>query len=255
MADAALGERIEGIHRESRGTYGSPRVHAELRANGLRCSRKRVARLMREAGLEGCHRRRRRRSLTSRDPSMAPAAAPDLVERKFGAEGPDELWVADISYVPSREGFVYLAAVLDAYSRRVVGWSMKNHLRTELVMEALEMALWRRDPAPGLVHHSDRGSQYASLSFGKRLEEAGILPSMGSVAECFDNALIESFFATLKSELVHHRGSFVLDREATRTEIFEYIECFYNPLRRHSSLGYASPIDYERSTMVETTAA
>ncbi len=148
---------------------------------------------------------------------------------------------------------MYLAAVLDAYSRRVVGWSMAEHLRAELVLDALNMALWRRQPAPGLIHHSDRGSQYTSVRFGERLEEAGLLPSMGSAADCFDNALVESFFATLKCELVH-RGLFQSKEEA-RTAIFEYIECFYNPIRRHSSLGYVSPIDYEGSTIAQTAAA
>jgi putative transposase len=249
-AEEALTERISRAHRNSRGTYGAPRVHAQLRAEGVRCSRKRVARLMRDAGLQGCHRRRRR-SLTRRDSGLAPA--PDLVERDFARKAPDELWVADISYVPSKEGFVYLAAVMDAYSRRGVGWSMANHLRAELVLDALNMALRRRSPASGLIHHSDRGSQYASVRFGQRLEEAGLLPSMGSAADCFDNALMESFFATLKCELVH-RGLFG-SREEARTAIFEYIECFYNPVRRHSSLGYMSPVDYEGSTIAQTTAA
>lgn len=153
-ADEALGARIERIHEWSRGTYGAPRVHAELKASGVRCSRKRVARLMRDAGIEGCHRRKRAR-LTRRDPGAPPT--PDLVERDFARRAKDELWVADITYVPSKEGFVYLAAVMDAYSRRVVGWSMANHLRAELVLDALNMALWRRQPVPGLIHHSDRG--------------------------------------------------------------------------------------------------
>ena len=244
-ADAALTERIERVHRDSRGTYGAPRVHAELHALGIRCSRKRVARLMRNAGIFGCGRRRRART-TRRDTERAPAA-PDLVRRDFIPGAPDRLWVADITYVRSWEGWLYLAFVLDAHSRKVVGWSMANHLRTELVLDALEMALWKRRPAPGLIHHSDRGSQYTSVEFGSRLKEAGLLPSMGSVADAYDNALAESFVATLKRELLY-RHSWP-SRESVRLAIFEYIECFYNPRRRHSSLGQLSPVEYEEATM------
>ena len=248
--DAALTERIAQIHRRSRETYGYPRVHAELRALGVRCGRRRVARLMREAGLRGCMRGKRRRT-TRRDRNAVPA--PDLVERKFAATAPDRLWLADITYVKTYEGFLHLAFILDAHSRRVVGWSMAGHLRTELVIDALEMALWRRKPGAGLIHHTDRGSQYTALSFGKRLEEVGIKPSMGRTGSALDNAMAESFVSTLKAELVNrHRFP---TREAARVAIFEYIEGFYNRVRRHSSLGYESPQAYEATTMEEAAVA
>jgi len=248
--DAALTERIREIHHRSRATYGSPRVHAELKAIGVRCSRKRVARLMRKEGLKGCLRGRKKRT-TRRDGSAVPA--PDLVHRNFTAIAPDRLWVADITYVKTDEGFLYLSFVLDAYSRRLVGWSMATHLRTELVVDALQMALWRRKPAAGLIHHSDQGVQYTSLSFGKRLEEAKIVPSMGRVGSAYDNALAESFIATLKSELLY-RHSWPT-RESTRTAIFEYLEGFYNHYRLHSALGYRSPADFVEGRMREATAA
>ena len=180
-------------------------------------------------------------------------AAPDLVARNFSSEAPDRLWVADITYVRSGEGFLYLAFILDACSRRVVGWSMATHLRTELVVEALQMAIARRKPAPGLVHHSDRGVQYTSLSFGKRLEEEGLVPSMGQVGSAYDNALAESFVATLKTELLY-RNTWPT-RQAARTAIFEYIEGFYNPRRRHSALGYLSPAEFEEVRLVEVDVA
>ena len=248
-ADAVLTEGIERIHQDSRETYGAPRIHAELRALGVRCARKRVARLMRKAGLVGCGGRRRAhatRSSSNGSTGHVPAA-PDLVKRNFVPETPDRLWVADITYARSWEGWLYLAFVLDAFSRRVVGWSMANHLRTELVLDALNMAIHNRRPAPGLVHHSDRGSQYTSVEFGSRLKEAGLLPSMGSVAEAFDNALAESFISTLKRELLH-RYSWP-SRARVRVGIFEYIECFYNPCRRHSSLGHLSPVEYEQARL------
>jgi putative transposase len=177
--DAVLSEKIETIHRNSRATYGAPRVHAELRAIGIRCGRKRVARLMRRVGLRGCLRGRKMRTTHRR--ALQQTAAPDLVNRNFASKEPDRLWVADITYIRSREGFVYLAFILDVCSRRVVGWSMATHLRTKLVVDALQRAIVRRKPAPGLVHHSDRGVQYTSLSFGKRLEDEGLVPSMGQV--------------------------------------------------------------------------
>ena len=249
--NAALTEKIREIHSRSRQVYGYPRVHAELRALGVRCSRKRVARLMRKAGLRGCLRVRKRRT-TRRDPYAA-APVPDLVKRNFAAAAPNKIWTADITYVGTREGFLYLAFILDVYSRKVVGWSMTNHLRTELVVDALEMALWRRRPGAGLIHHTDRGAQYTALSFGKRLEEVGITPSMGRVGSALDNAISESFVASLKTELLHrHR---FLSREAARTAIFDYIEGFYNRVRRHSSLDYSSPADYEQATMKEVAVA
>jgi putative transposase len=248
--DAVLSEKIETIHRNSRATYGAPRVHAELRAIGIRCSRKRVARLMRRAKLRGSLRGRRVKT-TYR--IALQQAAPDLVERNFTSEEPDRLWVADITYVRSAEGFVYLAFILDACSRRVVGWSMATHLRTEIVVDALQMAIARRKPAPGLVHHSDRGVQYTSLSFGKRLEDEGLLPSMGRVGSAYDNALAESFVATLKTELLY-RNTWPT-RQAARTALFEYLEGFYNTRRRHSALGYLSPAEFEEVRLVEEDAA
>lgn len=248
--DATLTEKIREVHDRSRGTYGYPRVHAELRALGVRCSRKRVARLMRKNGLTGCMRGRKKRT-TRHDRYAAPA--PDLLRRNFAAAAPDKVWTADITYVHTQEGFLYLAFILDVYSRRVVGWSMATHLRTELVVDALEMALWRRRPNAGLIHHTDRGAQYTALSFGKRLEEAGIVPSMGRAGSALDNAISESFVASLKTELLY-RHRFLI-REAARTAVFDYIEGFYNRVRRHSSLGYLSPSDYEQATMEEVAVA
>jgi putative transposase len=248
--DAALTVKIYEIHQRSRETYGSPRVHAELRSIGVRCGRKRVARLMRKEGLRGCIRGRRKRT-TRRDRRAVPAE--DLVRRDFAAAGPDRLWTADITYVSTDEGFLYLAFILDAYSRRLVGWAMESHLRTELVVDALQMALWRRKPAPGLIHHSDQGVQYTSLSFAKRLQQVGIVPSMGRAGSALDNAISESFVATLKSELVS-RTRFP-SRQAVKTAIFEYLEAFYNTWRLHSSLGYRSPTDFEEDRMREASAA
>lgn len=249
-SDAELIGTIREIHQESRGTYGVPRVHAELRDTGTRCSRKRVARLMRVAGLEGVHRRRFVRT-TVQDRDRAPA--PDLVERLFSASCPDTLWVADITYVPTWQGFLYVAVVLDVFSRRIVGWSMTGHLRTELILDALDMAISRRRPGEGLIHHSDRGTQYTSIAFGRRCREAGIALSMGSTGDCFDNAMAESFFASLETELID-RTSWRTRAEA-RLAVFDYIEAFYNPKRRHSALGYLSPAEFERRYRSEETAA
>lgn len=249
VEDSALTEQIREVHERSRGTYGYPRVHAELRALGVECGRRRVARLMREDGLRGCMRGKRR-STTRPDGDAVPA--PDLVDRRFLAARPNRLWLADITYLPSREGFLYLAFILDACSRRIVGWAMANHLRTELVTAALEMALWRRDPAPGLIHHSDRGSQYTALSFGERLQEADVFPSMGRVGSALDNAMAESFVSTLKAEMGE---PLFATREAARTATFDYMEGFYNPVRRHSSIGYMSPAEYERASAEEVRAA
>ncbi len=240
VADEALQNRIAEIHKDSRGTYGVPRIHAELAADGVRVGRKRVSRLMYRAGIEGVSRRRRAWT-TRRDRDARPA--PDLVDRDFSAQGPDQLWVADITYVPTWAGFLYLAVVVDAWSRRVVGWSMANHLRTELVLDALDMALGQRGAA-GVIHHSDQGCQYTSIAFGLRCRKAGVQPSMGSVGDCYDNAMAESFFATLECELLD-RTRFPTQAEA-RIAIFDFIEGFYNPSRRHSSLGYLAPIEFER---------
>ena len=237
--DAVLGAAIVSIHERSRGTYGVPRIHAELASEGTRVSGKRVARLMRAQNLQGVSRRRGCKT-TRRDASAR--RAPDLVERKFTAEGRDRLWVADITYVPTWSGFLFLAVVLDLWSRRVVGWAMATHLRTELVLEALNMALWRRRPQD-VIHHSDQGTQYTSIAFGQRCKDAGVRPSMGSVGDCYDNALCESFFATLECELID-RTSFRTQAEA-RLEVFDFIEGFYNTHRRHSALDYLSPIQYE----------
>jgi len=239
-SDAVLLERIRSIHAKSRGTYGVPRVHAELAAEGEHVGRKRVARLMRQAGLAGASRRKGCWT-TRRDPNARPA--PDLVQRAFAAQGPDRLWVADITYIPTWAGFLYLAVVLDAFSRRIVGWAMANHLRTELVLQALDMALWRRRPGD-VIHHSDQGCQYTSIAFGSRCRQAGVRPSMGSVGDCFDNAMCESFFATLECELLD-RTRFHTHAEAC-TAIFDFIEGWYNTHRRHSALDYDSPINYER---------
>jgi len=248
-ADAALSARIALIHRDSHATYGVPRVHAELAASGVRVGRKRIARLMAAAGLVGVHRRRHL-STTVRDPRARPAR--DLVERRFSAAHPNRLWVADITHVRTGGGWLYLAVVIDAHSRRVVGWSMRADLRAVLVVGALEMALERRRPPAGvLVHHSDQGAQYTSLALGRRLREAGVACSMGSVGDCYDNALVESFFATLECELLW-RHPFAT-REEARIAVFSFIEGFYNPRRRHSSLGYQSPVQFEETTLHDHT--
>jgi len=241
-ADARLLETIRAIHAASRRTYGAPRVHAELCATGVRVGRQRVARLMRSAGLVGVHRRRRAR--VSPRPAVDRLVAPDLVRRNFQAAGPDRLWVADITYLPTAAGFLYLAAVVDAWSRRVVGWSMAPHLRTELVVDAVDAAIAARRPKPGLIHHSDRGTQYTSLALGARLVEAGIAASVGAPGSAYDNALAESFFASLETELID-RTTWP-SHAAARTDIFDWLETFYNPVRRHSSLGFLSPDDFER---------
>ena len=237
--NSALTEEILEIHTRSDETYGAPRIHAELRARGRGASLNRVARLMRAARIEGVSRRRRGKT-TRRASGAQPAA--DLVERDFSASGPDELWVADITYVPTQAGFLYLAVVVDAWSRRVVGWSMATHLRTSLVLNAFDMALMQRQP-DGVIHHSDQGGQYTSYAFGRRCREAGVRPSMGSVGDAYDNAMCESFFATLECELIRRR-SFGTRGEARRA-VFQFIEGWYNPHRRHSSLGYESPVRFE----------
>ena len=253
QGDALLSQQIARIHRDSRETYGAPRIHFELRTLGVRCARKRVARLMRKAGLFGCGGRRRKVRTTLRSQIERTPPAPDLVKRNFTPEAPDRLWVADITYVRTWEGWLYLSFVLDTYSRRVVGWSMANHLKTELVLDAVNMAIYNRRPVPGLIHHSDRGSQYTSVEFGSRLKEAGLLPSMGSVADAYDNSLAESFVSTLKRELIH-RHSWP-NRQIARSAIFEYIEGFYNTRRRHSALGHLSPSEYEEKRMGGGAAA
>ncbi len=249
LADAALLTRVRTIHAGSRETYGSPRVHAELQTAGHKHGRKRVARLMRAAGLVGASRRRVGVTTTKRDKDARPA--PDLVDRDFTATAPNQLWVADITFVSTATGFLYLAVVLDAWSRKIVGWSMANHLRAELVLDAMEMAIGQRRPKD-VIHHSDQGSQYTSLAFGKRCKEAGVRPSMGSVGDAYDNAMCESFFATLECELLERRR-FASQAEA-RMACFSFIEGWYNPVRLHSSLGYRSPMAYE-AAVAATEAA
>jgi putative transposase len=248
--DAALLAEIRVAHEASRGTYGAPRVHAELAVKGRHIGRKRVARLMTQAGLAGVSRR----SFVVTTVRGDGRQAPDLVKRDFSAAAPNLLWVADITYIPTWAGFLYLAVVLDAYSRRIVGWSMATTLAKQLVLDALNMALATRRPR-GVIHHSDQGSQYTSIEFGQRCRKAGVRPSMGSVGDAYDNAMCESFFATLECELLA-RSRFNTQAEA-RSAVFQFIEGFYNPRRRHSSIGYLSPIDYERrhqATAVEPDA-
>jgi putative transposase len=251
QADARLSVQIGALYQASRGTYGAPRLQAALVAEGTRCGRKRVARLMRLAGLVGCHRRRPFPTphTTVRDPQAE--VAPDLVQRQFVATQPNQLWIADITYIPTlAEGFLYLAVVLDVFSRRVVGWAMAPHLRAELVVGALEMAVWNRQPDAGVIHHSDHGCQYTSLLFGEHCQAVGIQCSMGTVGDCYDNAMAESFFATLECELLARQP--FPTHLAARTALFDYLEVFYNRQRRHSALGYLSPDDYERRWATQT---
>ena len=249
VADEQLTGTIVAIHEMSPRSYGAPRVHAELRLGmGVACGRKRVARLMRSAGISGiAHRRKRGRH------HPAPAPHEDLVKRRFAAEAPNRLWCTDITEHPTGTGKVYCAAVMDVFSRQIVGWSIADHIRAELVVDALQMATWKRRPEPGTIVHADRGAQYTSWVFGHRLREAGLLGSMGRVASSVDNTMIESFWSTMQRELLDTR------QWATRTElasaIFEWIEAWYNPRRRHSSLGDLSPVEYENLHTAATTAA
>lgn len=240
QADVLLGDRIEAFYHASNCTYGRPNLKADLSEVGISISNDRLARLMRERGIVGVFRRKGFKT-TRRDRAARPA--PDLVERKFVADAPNQLWVADITYIPTWSGFLFLAVVLDVFSRRIVGWAMANHLRTELVLQALEMAIWRRRPN-NVIHHSDQGTQYTSIAFGRRCKEAGIRPSMGSVGDCYDNAMCESFFATLECELLDRRT--FKTRHQAGLEVFDFIEGWYNPRRRHSALGYLAPNIYER---------
>ena len=234
--DRALAIEIRAAHEASRGRYGSPRVHAELRARGRRIGRKRVARLMRGMGLAARRRRRFRRTTDSRH---AFPIAPNLLERNFTAEAPDRVWLADLTYIWTAQGWLYLAAVLDLYTRRVVGWAMADHLRHELTLAALDMAIVRQRPAPGLVHHADRGVQYAAHGYRARLRRHGMVCSMSRKGDCWDNAPMESFFATLKGELVE--AAEYDTRDEARADLFQYIEGFYNRRRLHSGLGYLTP--------------
>jgi putative transposase len=251
LDDAYLTNVIVDIHQMSRRCYGSPRVHAELRlGEGIRCSRKRVERLMRQAGIAGIHRRKRR-GCTRRDGSEP---SDDLVNRSFDPTEPDRLWVMDVTEHPTCDGKVYLAVVLDAFSRRVVGWSIADHIRSELVVDAVQMAIWRRRPPKGqTIAHSDHGSGYTSWAFGRRLRGAGLLGSMGSIGDCFDNSVAESFFGTLQVELLdEHRWT---SRQQLALAIYEWIEAWYNPRRRHSYCQMLSPTDYEAAHTPAAAAA
>jgi putative transposase len=240
QADGAIGDALEVQFERSRCTYGRPRLQADLRDAGIRVSDKRVARIMRQRILCGASRRKGFVT-TVRDRDARPA--PDLVERKFKADAPDQLWVADITYVPTLAGFLFVAIVLDVFSRRVVGWAMANHLRTELVLGALDMAVNQRKPK-NVIHHSDQGCQYTSIAFGSRCKQANVRPSMGSVGDCYDNAMCESFNAILECELlIKHRFK---DRREAALAVFEFIDGWYNPHRRHTALGMLSPAEYER---------
>ena len=251
VEDAGLLERIEHFHARSRGTYGAPRIHRDLREEDeVQVGIRRVGRLMRQAGIVGISRRKRRMKTTRRDLDGRPA--PDLVDRDFRATGPDQLWVADITYVPTHAGFLYLAVVVDAWSRRVVGWSMANHLRTELVLTALEMALQQRQPAD-VIHDSDQGCQYTSYAFGKRCRQAGVRPSMGSVGDAYDNALCESFFATLECELLDRRR--VRSQTEARMAVFDFVEGWYNPSVATRRLITSHPSNLNESTKPQRAQA
>ncbi len=249
MDDAVLTERIRQIHAASDDISGSPNIHAELSDEGTRVGRKRVARLMRNAGLRGVSRRRSFVVTTRRDAERRPA--PDLVNRQFVADGPNQLWVADMTYVPTWAGFIFLAVVLDVWSRRVVGWAIGEHMTSDLVLSALNMAIQQRKPK-GVIHHSDQGSQYTSLAFGLRCTALGVRPSMGSVGDAYDNAMAVSFFASLECELIDRR-TFETKAQA-RLALFTYIEGWYNPRRRHSGIGRVAPITFERNHSTTTSA-
>jgi transposase InsO family protein len=238
----ALVVEIRAIHAEVKGRYGSPRVHAELAARGRGCCVNTVARLMRDNDIAAKTARKFRRTT---DSNHDLPVAENLLDRRFDPGSPNESWVADITYIPTREGWLYLAAVEDLYSRRVVGWSMADHMGSRLVVDALELAVQRRLPDEGLLAHSDRGGQYASEHYQRLLARHGITCSMSRRADCWDNAPMESFFASLKKELVH--GADFATRAEARAAIVEYIEAFYNTKRRHSTLGYVSPAEYERT--------
>lgn len=238
QANHALTQRIQQVHEASRHPYGSPRIWAELRDQGFCCGRKRVARLMRLQGIRAKGRGRYRRYRKHSNP----VPAENILNREFSADAPNQKWVADISYIRTDEGWLYLAVVLDIFSRMIVGWSMATHLRTELIKDALNMAVARRLPEPGLLHHSDRGSQYTSHDYLTLLKHYKVTLSFSRAGNCYDNAMMESFFATLKTECIDRRYR---SRAEARQVIFEFIEVWYNRMRRHSSLGYLSPVRFE----------
>ena len=249
-ADGMLAEQIEAIHNDSRGTYGSPRITEVLRARGIRCSRKRVARIMRQKGLVGVQKRRFRPRTT--DSRHEHQLSPNRLDGVGEVERPNQVWVSDITYIATKQGWMYLSAVMDLGTRTVKGWALKDSLRTSLVSDAFSHAVFRYRPQPGLIVHSDHGSQYASNEFRDLLAQHKALGSMGRIGNCYDNAAMESFFATLKTELV--RGQPFNTRQEAKQALFDYIEIFYNRQRLHSSLGYRSPVDYEAQLMVENTA-
>jgi hypothetical protein len=245
-----LAIKVAAIHSQSHRRYGSPRVHRELREQGVRTGRKRIARLMREQGLRA---RRKRRFRTTTDSRHDLPIAPNVIARKFEAPAPNTTWVTDITYIWTHEGWLYLAVILDLFSRRIVGWSMSEQITRQIALDALAMALSRRQPPRGLIHHSDRGSQYASDEYRRLLAANGIVGSMSRRGNCWDNAVAESFFSTLKLELVHEHDW--ATRAEARAAIFEYLEVFYNGQRRHSSLDYVSPVAFERRYRQEARAA
>ena len=240
QANVELVKRIRQVHQDSRQTYGSPRVHAELCEAGVKCGRNRVARLMRQHGFRAKHATR---TTVTTDSRHAYPIAPNILNRAFEAAAPNRTWLADITYIDTSEGWLYLAVVLDVFSRMIVGWAMADHLETSLVIEALDRALFQRRPRNGLLHHSDRGSQYASADYQQRLKDGRIQVSMSRTGNCYDNAMMESFFGTLKTECVEGRYE---SRAIARCHIFEYIAAWYNPRRRHSALGYLSPECFEQ---------
>jgi putative transposase len=250
VGNAVLTEKIREVHKASDETYGMPRVRAQLRADGERVSRKRVARLMRHARIRGVSRRRGFTVTTERNVRQRPA--PDLVNRHFRADAPDQLWVADMTYLPTWSGFVYLAVVVDAFSRKVVGWSMSDQMTSDLVLAALNMALHTRRPQ-SVIHHSDQGSQYTSVAFGSRCREMGVRPSMGTVGDAYDNAMAESFFASLECELIARRKW--TSKSEAKTAVFSWIEGWYNPRRLHSALDYLSPIQFEENKRANNARA
>lgn len=248
--DVALKVEIRAAHAASRKTYGSPRIHEDLKATGRRVGRKRVARLMREEGIEG---QRKRRFRTTTDSRHSHPIAPNHLDRQFTASAPNQIWVSDITYIWTREGWTYLAAILDLFSRRVVGWSLDSRIDQTLALDALSMALRTRRPEAALLHHSDRGVQYAGGDYQKLLRANGIDCSMSRKGDCWDNAVAESFFSTFKAELVHRED--LVSRSQTQALVFDYIERFYNRCRRHSALGYLSPVEYETAAARRGLAA
>jgi len=239
--DDGIAERIEDAYDANRGVYGSPRIHAELKAQGIHCGRKRIVRLMREKGISA---RRKRRKVRTTNSNHSSPIAPNLLERDFAADAPNKKWVTDMTYIATYEGWLYLAGVLDTYSRKLIGWAMGKQHDAELVKEALHMALIQRQPAADLVHHSDRGSEYASTSYQELLHQHNIQISMSRKGDCYDNSMIESFWGTLKEEGIGE--AIFSSRKEAETALFDYIEVFYNRKRRHSSLGYLSPVDFEK---------